>query len=60
MPGAPKIHFESIRRRGGITITSTLCNRMVCHGDINSSGLKHEVSCRICLKLLKNVKREAA
>lgn len=50
-----KIHFQSIRRSEHRTITTTLCNRMVADGDINSTGLRHEVTCKFCLKLLMDV-----
>jgi hypothetical protein len=57
----PKIHFESgVRRSDFRAIITTLCNRWLAAGVINSTGLRHEVTCRLCLKLLANVKREEA
>jgi hypothetical protein len=47
----PKIHFARIRRRGGITITSTLCERMTRGDDINSTVVAADVTCKICLRL---------
>lgn len=46
------IHFSNIRHLGGRTITGTLCNRMVCDGDINCSQWRTEVTCKLCLKAL--------
>jgi hypothetical protein len=56
----PRVHFESVRRSEFRTITTTLCNRAVTGGKIDSTSLRHEVTCKFCLKLLMNVKREAA
>lgn len=58
----PKVHFQNYRisEAGDDIIPVYLCNRYVdvCD-DANSSPLRHEVTCKFCLKLLM-VKREVA
>lgn len=56
----PRIHFESVRRSEFSTITTTLCNRMVADGGIKRSQFRTDVTCKFCLKLLANMKWDAA
>jgi hypothetical protein len=56
----PKVHFQSIRRRddsGGVII-GTLCNRL--NVACEPTPRRHEVTCKFCLRLLMEVKRERA
>jgi hypothetical protein len=52
------VHFQNISGAGNLR---PLCQRagVVCSW-ANSSALRQEVTCKLCLKLLMNVKREAA
>lgn len=54
-------HFSRIRQIGDRTVTGTLCNRMVCDGDINCSQFRLDVTCKLCLReLAAQEKRRAA
>jgi len=42
-------HLSRVRRRGDMTITGTLCNRM-SSGEINCTTDAAEVTCKFCLR----------
>jgi hypothetical protein len=48
----PVIHFKDVRSTRHI-VTRPLCERgnVICHHE-NSSALRHEVTCKVCLKRL--------
>lgn len=53
-------HLSRIQNKPGFTLTGTLCNRMVGHGDINCTDIEAEVSCKLCLRELAYRKRKEA
>jgi hypothetical protein len=55
-----KLHFSNIRQIGGRTITGTLCNRMVCDGEINVADDASAVTCKLCQRELAAQLRRAA
>lgn len=55
----PKVHFQSIRQLRARTITVTLCNRIIANG-VDATELRHEVTCKFCLRLLMGSKQERA
>lgn len=57
---AAKLHFSKIRQIGKATFTGTLCNRMVCDGDINVADDASGVTCKLCLRELAAQIRRAA
>ncbi len=50
----PTLHFQSVYRRYGLVICEPLCGPEPVR--VETSPLKHEVTCRFCLRLLTEMK----
>ena len=50
----PKIHFQSVYRRYGLVISEPLCGPE--RDRVETSPLKHEVTCQFCLRFLTELK----
>ena len=52
-----KIHFQSIYRRFGLVIGEPLCGPE--RESVETSTLKHEVTCLFCLRFLAKLKKKS-
>jgi hypothetical protein len=53
----PKVHFQSIYRRFGLVIGEPLCGPE--RESVETSSLKHEVTCLFCLRFLAELKEKS-
>jgi hypothetical protein len=51
------IHFQSIYRRFGMIIAEPLCGPE--RESVETSALKHEVTCQFCLRFLMELKENS-
>ncbi len=56
-----KLHKSLVLRRGETTITRTLCGRLRTTSDgMNIASGAEEVTCKFCLKLMRQQRNKAA